>query len=76
MQLRPAQTGGAEFVCLDERELRNLDYLGIGVFPQASPFLRVIEKRLICGARHRRSHGGDEWQPVPKVCGPSPPVSQ
>lgn len=53
---------GAAFVCLDEIEVSNLDYLDIGNFPPEEPYLPVIVKSLVFGAGHRHGpDGGIEW---------------
>jgi ethanolamine utilization protein EutA len=45
----------AGFICLDEIEVTNLDYLDVGAFPPDERYLPVIVKSLVFGAGHR--HG-------------------
>lgn len=47
---------GAAFVCLDEIEVGNLDYLDIGDFQPGKPYLPVIVKSLVFGAGHKIPH--------------------
>ncbi len=49
--------GNAGYICLDEIEVGNLDYLDIGTPLSAETYLPVIVKSLVFGSGHRHSRG-------------------